>query len=295
MHGTGCNCSYCGGGMAKKADGGSIKVAKGAVPMGKKSSWNKDDAVSPGSFKRTPPKQGVKNKDAANSKFDADERNEEPATKQSGDVERMSGWSDFKKGGKVHKKAMGGQVKTEDRYETSNADKRTASPDKQSKGDGMAYKAGGRIKNLGRYAHGGKVYKDGSTQKIGGDDKYESRAGTPKKDHMGSQGETASGNAYAMGGLSRGTSKRKNAAIHAKQAKVGALAHIVDTMAEGPHQGGGMAPPGTQPQMGSPPGIPMGPRAAPPMAGGAPGAPMMAHGGSVRHVVVHHVSHGGRK
>jgi hypothetical protein len=307
--------------MERRAKGGSISadIADAPVPMGKKSSWNKDDAVSPGSAKRTPPKQGMKNQAAARNKFATDGENTEPATKQEGDVHRMSGWSDFKKGGKVHKKAAGGQIKTEDRFERSESHEVSA-PDKQSKGDGMMYKSGGRIKNLGHYAHGGKVWKDGSTQKPGGDAKYEKAAGTPKRDHMATKGERPSGKAegkhtekaqgthrrngsakheahMAMGGLSRGTSAKKNAAIHAKnKAKspgAGALASLLgSSMGQAPHQpmgpGVGPSPPGMAPGMGSPPGGPMGGMAPPP----GPGAPAMSHGGGVKHTFVHYVHHG---
>lgn len=151
------------------------------------------------------------------------------------------------------------------------------------------FKNGGRIKNLGHYAHGGKV-KPGA--------KYEKAAGTPKKSAPAKQ-EVKSGKAMSMGGLSRGTSHKKNAAIHAKNhPKGGALSAIAGAMApQGP--GIGAPPPGMAPPMGGPPGMPMGPRAAPPMAGGAGGPPQMpggmAGGGAVKHVFVHHVSHGRAK
>jgi hypothetical protein len=250
----------------KKKDGGSIKTAAGAVKMGEKSSWNKDDAVSPGSFKRTPPGEKETNASAARSKFDGEGRNTDPATKQDGNVERMSGWSDFKNGG--------------------------------------------RIKNLGKYAHGGKVKStkseapsgkagSGAVNKSAGVDagKYESSAGTPKK-AAGSRVEMKSGTAKAaMGGLSRGTSPKKNAAIHAKMAHksvgpkaggLGALAGALSGMGM-PHQGP-QAPPGMAPGMGAPPGGQMGAIApqAPQMGGGPPA---MAHGGGVKHVIVHHISH----
>jgi hypothetical protein len=280
-------------------DGGEsfMPTAAGQVPMGKKSSWNKDDAVSPGSYKRTPPAQSAKNKDAAKSTFAS--RDTEPATKQTGDVERMSGWSDFKKGGKVMKKKMGGAV--EDRYEFSDG---AGSMSKDKTGTEK------QVKGTKAYKTGGKVYKDGSTQKPGGDAKYEKAAGTPKRDHMASKGETSSGTAakgkqpkaqgekrMAMGGLSRATSPKRNAAIHAKNKKpsgasLGALASMLGG-AGMPHQpsapGMGAAPPGMAPGMGSPPGSAMGGMG--PQSPG-PGAPAMAGGGSVRHVVIHHIKHG---
>jgi hypothetical protein len=352
--------------MERRAKGGSIDVAEAPVKMGAKSAWNKDDAVSPGSSKRTTPKQGTKNSAAAREKFATEGRNTEPATKQVGDVERMSGFSDFKKGGKVKKAhgghistpqpyakgghakgcgckmcsggAMkeGGQVKTRDRFETSKDDNRMAAPDKQEKGDGMTYKKGGRIKNLGKYAHGGKVWTDGSTQKPGGDDEYEKAAGTPKKSHDGSKGERSSGKAegkstekaqgskranktehkvqptrgekmgdmakhnqpnsisalhFAGGGLTRGTSAKRNAAIHAHEKQkmphngLGALAAAMGAgQPAPPGPGMGPSPPGMAPGMGGPPGAPMG--GQPP---GLPGG--MAHGGKVTHVVHHVIRH----
>jgi hypothetical protein len=187
-------------------------------------------------------------------------------------------------------------------------------PDKQSKGDGMEYKSGGRIKNLGHYAHGGKVGA-----------KYEKAAGTPKT-APGSHTEHKSGTALGRGmkvaskvtpgpkstakpkdgagatrhevtsgepKMARGGSAR-NAAIHAKgRMNMGALAALAGAMGA-PHApqapGMGGPPPGMAPGMGAPPAAPMGPRAAPPMAGGPP---MMSHGGNVRHVVIHHLSHRG--
>jgi len=360
--------------MARKARGGSISpdIADAPVPMGKKSSWNKDDAVSPGSDKRTPPKQGAKNDPkTAKSHWAVDGENTSPATKQEGDVERMSGWSDFKKGGKVHKKSAGGHMDKAERKAMKPDRKRNMGANPQAPGHdtkksstpydykggghakgcgckmcggGMVKKAEGghlskkkgvsegggdrfergpqgseakaardpndagkhdRIKNLGHYAHGGKVYKDGSTQKIGGDAKYEKSAGTPKRDHKGSQGEVASGNAtgkstekaqgekrMAGGGLTRGTSARKNAAIHAKSKKgpgMGALAALAgNSMPKQPMAPGmGSAPPGMAPGMGSPPGGPMGGMSPPPGLG----ARAMAHGGGVKHVMIHHISH----
>lgn len=226
-------------GGLKLAKGGAVATAK--VPADKRT-WNKNDAVSPGSPKRTPMGQGEKNKTAASNKFATKGRGTPPATKQSGDVERMSGYSDFKNGG--------------------------------------------RIKNLGHYAHGGKVAAE-----------YEKKAGTPKTSDDGSTTEHGSGKAMAMGGLSRGTSKKKSAAIHAKSHKpkgpgIGAIASALAGQA-GPSQGAG-APPGAAPGMGAPPGGQMGGMApaAPPMGGGPP---MMASGGGVKHVVVHHLHVSGQR
>jgi hypothetical protein len=246
-------------GMVKPAfkDGGSIKVATGKVADGKKTPWNADDAVSPGSPKRTPPGQGEKNSAAAKSQFSREGKGTEPATKQDGDVERMSGWSDFKKGGSV-------------------------------KHD--------RIKNLGHYAHGGKVKAEKPSGKAGSKSVKApvAKVATPKKAEptkapAGSRVEMKSGTAKAaMGGLSRGVSPRKNAAIHAKESHKapkgasGALAGLAQALSAPPHQpaapGMGPAPPGMAPGMGSPPGQAMGPRPAPPMAGGPP---MMSTGGVV--------------
>jgi hypothetical protein len=254
-----------------KKDGGSIKVATGKVADGKKTPWNADDEVSPGSPKRTPPGQGEKNSAAAKNQFAHEGRGTEPATKQSGDVERMSGYSDFAKGGHA------------------------------------------RIKNLGHYAHGGKVKMtkaDGekSSGKAGSSTVKAPVAKSPKPStdktpsKAGDRVEMKSGTAKAaMGGLSRGTSPKRNAAIHAKNHKpsAGALSALAGALGAGPHQpsapGMGPPPPGMQPQMGSPPGGAMGPRPMPPMAGGPMGAPGgMSHGGAVKHVIVHHVSHGKR-
>jgi hypothetical protein len=137
-HGGGCTCSKC--------SGGGVKMAKGGMVQVQKKGWNREDSVSPGSPARMPPGQSSPNKAAAKNKFATSGENTPPATKQDG-AQRMSGWSDF---------AKGGQVKTEDRFERGMRSKVPA-PDKQSKGDGMEYKSGGRIKNLGKYAHGGKV------------------------------------------------------------------------------------------------------------------------------------------
>lgn len=224
------------GGTAKcYAQGG--RVADGAVEMGSKPSRNKDDATSPGSPKRTPMKQGDSNQSAARNKFATEGRGTPPATKQDGNVERMSGYSDFKSGGTV-------------------------------KHD--------RIKNLGHYAHGGKVKAPVAAVNAS---KAEKSAGTPKTS-PGTRVERKS-----MGGLSRGTSPRKNAAIHAKSHKpkggagVGALAKALSGQAM-PSQGAG-APPGMAPGMGAPPGGPMGaigPQA--PTMGGGP--PAMSHGGQLK-------------
>lgn len=233
---------------------------------------NPNDAVSPGSFKRTPPKQSKTNKQAANDNFDGEGRNTDPATPQAGNVERMTGYSDFKKGGSVHPK----------------------------------------LKNLGTYAH---AKKGGSVKEVAGGkagsksvkapvsatnaSEYESKAGTPGT-APGSRVEIESGEAHAsMGGLSRGNSHAKNAAIHAKgnKAKAGALAGIAQALSQAPHQapapGIGAPPPGMVPGMGAPPGGAMGPRPMPPMAGG-PMQAGMSHGGEVSTVIHHHVMHGGR-
>lgn len=321
LHASGCKCNYCGGGMAKK-EGGSIRVAAQPVKMGEKKSWNKDDAVSPGSFKRTPPGEKVANKKAAYSKFDAEGRDTEPATKQGGDTERMSGWSDFKKGGKVKKFAHGGQVKTEDRYETGDHGQHIAAPDKQSKGDGMEYAHGGsvhpKLKNLREYAHakkGGAVKAThgevasghaASTGKVvnqspkGRDEQYELAAGTPGQSNPGGDyHEIKSGTAAAQGGFARGNTHKKNAAIHAKSNKkaasaMGALAGALSggsgapPMGAAPPMGGpppGMPPMGPQPgarPMGPPPGMGGPPPGMPP-----PGAPPMGGG-------MPHMSEGGQ-
>lgn len=272
-------------------DGG---VADGKVKDGAKKPWNPDDAVSPGSPKRSAPGQGMKNQSAARDKFATEGKGTEPATKQTGNVDRMSGYSDFKRGGKVHKKASGGKVGA-DRFETEGVKKAERVSDGTSKkvaGDGKQYKSGGRIANLGHYAHGGKVAA-----------KYEKAAGTPKKTAP-AQAEKKSGTAkMASGGLGRATSHKKNAAIHAKMKhnqpkggpSLGALASALG--GAGPmgasHQpsgpGMGPPPPGMAPGMGSPPGGQMGGMAPPP--GGAMGPGGMSHGGGVKHVVVHHVSH----
>src|SRR5580698_1513863 len=327
-HAKGCSCKMCSGGMIKKAEGG--KVAHGKQWDGEKKPWNKDDGTSPGSAKRTAPGQGTKNQAAARDKFATDGENTEPATKQTGDVERMSGYSDFKRGGKVHKKARGGHATTPqryakggkvgaDRYETEGVEKAEHVSDGTSargKGDGKEFSKGGhnRIKNLGHYAHGGKVHASGSEKAVKAD-KYERAAGTPKVTKE-PRGEKPSGHAtgkhtekaqgekrMASGGLGRATSPKKNAAIHAKMkhngpkggAALGALASALG--GAGPmgaaHQpsapGMGPPPPGLAPGMGSPPGGQVGGMAPPP--GGAMGPGGMAHGGGVKHVIVHHVSH----
>jgi hypothetical protein len=335
LHDSGCKCSYCGGGKAYK-EGGAIKVAAGKVKDGSKTPWNKDDGVSPGSFKRTPPGEKVTNKKAAYDKFDAEGRNTEPATKQGGNVERMSEFSDFKKGGHAKKKhhyakggAVKGQVKTQDRYEgyddgpNGDITEDRRGTEKQVAGDGMAYKKGGsahRVSNLGKYAHpakkgghaaGGDIKVPGTRTEVasgkagsskvnvepgGQNAHYESAAGTPGVKFPGEDNyEMKSGEAYSMGGLSRGTSGKKNAAMHAKMdhKAMGQLAGVVGALSQqAPHQpaapGMGPAPPGMAPQMGAPPGMAGGPRAAPPMAGGPP---MAAEGGSTMHIVHHHINH----
>lgn len=257
----------------KYKSGGSVSpdIAKAKVPTPKSNpSWNANDAVSPGSPKRTPPKQAVSNKSAAKDKFSQDGKGTPPATKQSGDVQRMSGWSDFKKGGSTKP-------------------------------------AFNRLSNLGHYAHGGKVKASGEkpSGKAGSGKVSAPVAKSPRpkvadstKSAPGSRVEMKSGTAKAsMGGLSRGTSSKKNAAIHAKSAHKapktphagasGALAGLAQALSAPPSQpsapGMGPSPPGMSPGMGAPPGMPMGPRAAPPMAGGPP---MMADGGAMH--VVHH-------
>lgn len=269
-------------------DGG---VAAGKVKDGVKKPSSPDDEVSPGSYKRTPPKQGEKNQSAARAKFAA--KDTDDATKQTGDVERMTGFSDFKRGGKVHKKAHGGKVHA-DRFEKADhgghKDAKVKAPVAKVAGDGEKYSKGGRIKNLGHYAHGGKVKAE----------KYEKAAGTPKKSAP-AHAEQKSGTAkMASGGLGRATSHKKNAAIHAKMKhqqgpSLGALASALG--GAGPmgaaHQpqgpGMGPPPPGMSPGMGAPPGGQMGGMAPPP--GGAMGPGGMSHGGGVKHVIVHHVSH----
>jgi hypothetical protein len=245
-----------------KADGGTIKVADAEVGMGRKTAWNRDDATSPGSPKRTPMAEKDSNQSAARNKFATEGRGTPVATKQDGNVERMSGYSDFAKGG--------------------------------------------RIKNLGHYAHGGKVKStksEVSSGKAGSAQVKAPVAKSPKAtteqpdSSKGSRVEMKSGTAHAaMGGFSRGTGAKKNAAIHAKMAHksgpgLGALASALSGMGA-PHQGAA-APPGMAPGMGSPPGGQMGAIApqAPTMGGGPPA---MSHGGGVKHVIVHHVSHGRR-
>ena len=239
------------------AAGGKVAAAK--VSMGSKAN-NPNDATSPGSFKRTPPSQGTKNSAAAGSKFSAEGRNTPPATQQAGTVQRMSGYSDFK-------------------------------------GGGSTKPAFNRLQNLGHYAHGGKVRASGEKSagtagsgkvkapvKATNASKAESRAGTPKTS-PGTRVEMKSGVAKAaMGGLSRGTSPKKNAAIHAKGKKskgpsLGALASALSGQGM-PSQGAG-APPGMAPGMGAPPGGPMGAIApqAPTMGGGPPA---MASGGPIK-------------
>ena len=339
LHESGCKCSYCAGGMAKK-DGGHIKKAAGAVGMGEKTSWNKDDAVSPGSFKRTPPGEKETNKKAAYSKFDAEGRDTEPATKQSGNVERMSGWSDFKRGGKAKKFAKGGhattpqryagggQVTTEDRYEIRDTNEHggTREPAAVSKesGDGMEFSHGGAAhphRNLGPYLHkkkGGDVKVPGTrtehasgtaahsgkvvnSSPQGRDEHYEHEAGTPGLSVPGGDyHEIKSGDAASMGGLSRGNSGKKNAAIHAKNdhKAMGAMGALAGALSGGAPPGMGGPPPGAPPMGGPPPGAapmgarpPMGPPGGMPMAppGGGMRPPGMADGGNVVHVIHHHL------
>jgi hypothetical protein len=243
-------------------------VAAGKVKDGDKKPWNPNDATSPGSYKRTPPGQGEKNKSAASDKFAA--KDEEPATKQVGDVERMSGFSDFKKGGKVHN----------------------------------------RLANLGKYAHGGKVgakyEKAAGTPKVKDEPRTETKSGKATGKHTAPAAGTRKTNGAAPrgdvklagGGLTRATSRKRNAAIHAKEHKpngaaLGALAAAIGGAgpagaAKQPGMGG-PTPPGMAPGMGSPPGGQMGGMAPPP--GGAMGPGGMSHGGGVKHVFVHHLSH----
>lgn len=237
------------------AKGGSaspdIGVATGKVAMGSKPSRNPDDATSPGSPKRTPMSQKDNNQSAARNKFATEGRGTPVATKQDGDVQRMSGYSDFHNGG--------------------------------------------RIKNLGHYAHGGKVVASKGERSSGTPTggkvkapvkaqpagKAEHAAGTPKTS-PGSRVEMKGGVAKAsMGGLSRGTSPRKNAAIHAKGHKprvskaagLGALAAALSSQGAPPPGAG--APPGMAGGMGAP--------VAPPMGGAPPQAPPMKRGGGVKH------------
>lgn len=250
------------GTVVKKAKGGSIIKLTG--PAGKvpqsKNSVNPDDASSPGSYDKKVPAQSAKNESAAKFKSSTNTAPEDTGT---GNKQRMAGWSDFKNGG--------------------------------------------RIKNLGHYAHGGKVKASGEkpSGKAGsGTVKAPVKKTAPVKGDVagqtGSRVEMKSGTARAsMGGLSRGTSHAKNAAIHAKsnKAKSGALQQVAQALSQAPHQaaapGMGPTPPGMAQGMGAPPGGAMGPRVAPPMAGG-PMQAGMSHGGAVKHVVVHHVSHGRR-
>lgn len=306
-HAKGCTCKMCSGGMAHK-EGGSIGTADGLVKMGRKSAWNPDDASSPGSPKRTPPGQKETNQAASRSAFAHEGRGTPPATQQTGDVERMAGYSDFRKGGRVHKKAGGGSG---DRFETSDGSgethRDTSGTSARGEGDGKEYKSGGRIKNLGHYAHGGKVQATRSEVKSGhpASVKVPSKVtpgprstAKPTDGSAATRHEVRSGTpAMAMGGLSRGANPKRNAAIHAKMAKaqkIGALGALAGALSgnQMPKQGG-MAPPGMAPGMGAPPGGQMGAMApqAPTMGGGPP---MMAAGGNVRHVFVHHMSHGKR-
>jgi hypothetical protein len=299
------------------AGGGSIKVAAGKVKDGAKTPWNKDDGVSPGSFKRTPPGEKVRNEAAANSRFSAEGRNTNPATEQNGNVERMSEFSDFKKGGSVkattpqrykHGGAStpqryaegGGDVEPgADRYEVRDTNEHGGEHEPAGTTTSHGMKAGGSAhphRNLGGYLHkkkGGDVKVPGTsgerasgTAAVTGTEvnhsaqglaaKYEQSAGTPgSSEPRGDYYETTSGEPHmAMGGLSRGVSPKKNAAMHAKidHKAMGALSGIVGALGQAPHQpaapGMGPAPPGMAPQMGAPPGMSGGVRPQPPMAGG---------------------------
>jgi hypothetical protein len=239
-HPHGCSCSYCGGGMAKKASGGSIKVAAGKVADGSKTPWNKDDGTSPGSFKRTPPGEKVTNKKAANSKFDDEGRDTEPATKQNGNVERMSEFSDFKRGGKVKKHAKGGHIKattpqrfaegggdvepSADRYETRDTNEHGGTEESAGTTTSHGMKKGGSAHphaNLGGYLHkkkGGDVKVAGTRKEMAGGkaaktgievnsspaelaSKYESAAGTPGySEPRGDYYEETSGEPHMAGG-----------------------------------------------------------------------------------------------
>lgn len=299
------------------ARGGSTKVAAGKVAMGEKKPWNQDDAVSPGSYKRTPPGQGESNMKAAKSKFSS--KDTDPATPQTGDVERMSGYSDFKKGGKVHKHAKGGHT-TPQAYKEGGHAKGCSCKMCSGGSTPMPYKSGGhpnRIKNLGHYAHGGKAKpKDGAaptrteklsakavgkhTAKAQGEKsknanqhepkatRHEVKSSADMREHS-SPDVAEHSIPMASGGLGRGTNKKKQAAIHAKMEHAPGMGALGAAMAA-PH----MAPP---PGLGTPPpGAPMvgGMRPSPmggaPGGGMPPGAPMMSHGGAM-HVVHHHIHH----
>lgn len=257
-HPHGCECSMCGGGTARYKEGGSIKTAAGKVKMGEKSSWNKDDAVSPGSFKRTPPGEKMTNKQAANSKFDAEGRNTEPATEQNGNVERMSGWSDFKKGGKVHKKAKGGHMKAStpqrynegggdievhaDRYEIRDTNEHGGTKEPAGTTTSHGMKKGGRISNLKHYAHPPKAAKGGaagSTQKLGGDAEYERAAGTPKRDHMGTTTERPAGHTIESGKLIGGGTNESPGYESTGAPRDGAAATRGERLSGEPHMAAG--------------------------------------------------------
>lgn len=233
------------------ARGGHVNQApKGQVAMTSPNVRNPKDASSPGSPTRTPPSQSSSNKSAAGAKFAQAGKGTPLATKQTGDVERMAGWSDFAKGGSAGHRP----------------------------GCGCAMCGGGRISNLGKFAHGGKVSSEKSS-------------GTAAKSPAKVAGKVKSGTAkMAMGGMSRGTNPKKNAAIHAKARTKGAgktqgLAKVVGALegAAMPKQGP-QAPPGMAPGMGAPPGQPMG-ATAPQMP--SMGQPTMSQGGALH--VVHHV------
>lgn len=245
---------YARGGHVTPCYASGGKVATGKIPSAGR---NPNDAVSPGSPVRTPMGQKDSNASAAKSKFATAGRGTPPATQQSGSVQRMTGYSDFKKGGPVKRE---------------------------------------RIHNLGHYAHGGKVKASGEKSsgsagsgKVAAPVKKAPAATTERKSAPGSRVEMKSGTAKAaMGGLSRATSPKKNAAIHAKSAhkapKGAGLAQLAGALSGMgmPHQAP-QAPPGMAPGMGAPPGGPMGGMApqAPVMGGGPPA---MAAGGSL-HVV----------
>ena len=179
---------------------------------------------------------------------------------------------------------------------------------------------GGRISNLGRYAHGGKVttgkvpVKDsgavnpadavspGSFKRTppgqAASNKAQAKSTFSKPGNTKPATPQRGGNIERMSGFSDfakggGVNPKRNAAIHAKAKKVGpskagALSAILGAMPGAGGPPGMSAPPGMGgPPMGGPPGAP--PGGAP--MGAPPGQPMMAGGGAVRHVIVHHLSH----
>lgn len=239
------------------ARGGHVNQAPlGQVTMTSPNVRNPKDASSPGSPQRTPPTQSVSSMGAAKAKFAQQGKGTPLATKQTGNVERMAGWSDFAKGGSAGHRP----------------------------GCQCSMCGGGRIGNLGKFAHGGKVLASGGEKSSGTASK------SPQK--AASAGEVKSGTPkMAMGGMSRGVNPRRNAAIHAKAktkgmpGKAQGLAKVVGALegAAMPKQGP-QAPPGMAPGMGAPPGQPMG-AMAPQMP--SMGQPTMSQGGALH--VIHHV------